>query len=273
MLGDPVVILGLGFTTRRLARRLRQRDVPVYAVVRHPERFRDLEGSGVHLCPLACASPQDAVPQGAVMVHSVPPLPDSEKLPLRVLIERMAPRRILYISSTGVYGAQSSVSEESLSAPDDDKGRARTDEEQWIASPDHSWSSLILRSAAIYGPGRGVHVKIRENKLPRGVGGTVSRIHVDDLVAILDAGIESGIEGAWPVADYHPAPSEEVAAWCANRMGIAMPDAAWKQYSVTGRSVDGRKILEVLGVELRYTDYRAGVEASLLEESGPGTSL
>lgn len=262
---EPVVILGLGFTTQRLARRLRERGVPVYAAVRAAERFREFEALGVRLCAL---SPDD-IPKGAAVVHSVPPLPDPERNGIRALIRGIAPRRIVYISSTGVYGAQPHVTEDSPAAPNDEKGRARLDEEEWLAT---AAGALILRSAAIYGPGRGIHVRLREGRLhkqkpPRGAGGVVSRIHVDDLAAMLEAGIESRIEGAWPVGDDEPAPSEDVAAWCAGLVGIALPDASGRDYPVAGRTVDGRKIRELLGIQLKYGSFRTGIPASLKEEA------
>ncbi len=257
---NPVVILGLGFTTQRLARRLRQREVPVYAAIRDPARFTELAALGVRLSALnACDLPN--LPKAAVLVHSIPPLAEPEKSAIRNLVRELAPRRILYISSTSIYGAQSAVDEDTAVAPNDEKGRARTDEEEWIASC-AGWSSLILRSAAIYGPGRGVHARLREGKLPRGTGRVVSRIHVDDLVAILEAGIGSEVTGAWPVADEQPADSGEVAAWCASRMGLELP-VGTEPPQTEGRRVDGRKIRELLGVELKYASYQAGIDASL----------
>ena len=243
---NPVVILGLGFTTERLARRLRARGVAVHAVVRH-------------------LTPVD-IPREATLIHSIPPLEEPDNSAIRALIDAIQPRRILYISSTGVYGSQTEVDETTPASPNDEKGRARLAEEEWIANPSANRSSLILRSAAIYGPGRGVHMRLREGKLPRGAGGIVSRIHVDDLVSILDAGIASTLQGAWPVADEFPASSEEVAAWCAGHMGISLPQDSPQRFPVSGRRVDGRKIRELLGVALQYPSYHTGIPASLQEE-------
>ncbi len=269
---DPVIILGLGFTTQHLARRLRERDIPVYAAVRAPERFAEFQRLGVHLSPLRAAD----LPQRAVLIHSIPPLAEPDKSQIRALVCAAEPRRIVYISSTGVYGAQTEVSENSQAIPDDEKGLARMDEEGWISGkaatqgstgPTRPWSSLILRSAAIYGPGRGIHVRVREGKLPRGAGGVVSRIHVDDLAALLDAGIVSELEGAWPVADDLPVASAEVAEWCAKLMAISVPGEDAPVFPVAGRHVDGKKIRELLGIELRYPTYCTGIPASLSVES------
>ena len=101
--------------------------------------------------------------------------------------------------------------------------------------------------------------------MPRGGGsGVVSRIHVDDLSAIIHAGLFSGIEGAWPVADDDPCSTAEIVAWClespANKSEIAIP----------GRRVDGTRIRQKLGIELAYPSWRTGIPASIAEEGVGG---
>lgn len=262
----PVVILGLGFTTQRLARRLRRDGITVYACVRSPERFGEFARLGVRIYPLSVEIAGE-IPPHAVLIHSIPPLDEPQNSALHSFIAALTPRRILYISSTGVYGGQTEVNSETAAAPNDEKSRDRLAEEGWLRA--QCPNTLILRSAAIYGPGRGIPVRLREGKKPRGAGGFVSRIHVDDLAALLQAGIEATVQGAWPVADDCPAVSEEVAVWCANLMGLALPAGDGSGFPVAGRRVDGRKIRRLLGVQLEYASYREGIPASLREESGP----
>ncbi len=263
----PVIILGLGYTTQRLARRLLEKRAPVYAGVRDADRYSELRNLGAKIRTL---SPEE-FPKNATVIHSIPPLPEPERSAIRNVIRAMAPQRIVYISSTGVYGSASEVDEETPDAPVDEKGRARIDEEQWIEGRGNPWSSLILRSAAIYGPGRGIHFRLREGRLkdgdlPRGAGATVSRIHVDDLVAHLEAAIDSQLCGSWPVADECPASSEEVALWCAREMRLKAPEFPLTGIHGSGRRVNGSKIRELLSVALKYPTYRMGITASLREE-------
>ena len=255
-----VIILGLGFTGKRLARRLLARGLPVSAVVRGGERFADLADKGLKMAEMSTdGRPPVSLPKEAVFFHSIPPLPPAENVALRTLIVALQPARIVYISSTGVYGDRTIVDENTPAQSSDDRGRARIEEEQWISSG--PWSSLILRAAAIYGPGRGVHSAIRAGKPPRSAGsGVVSRIHVDDLAALADAALFSKLQGAWPVADDAPCPSSEIIAWCKG----APEEPAANQAS--GRSVDGTKIRRLLNVELVYQSWRTGVPASLAEE-------
>ena len=188
-MGAMVVILGLGFTGARLARRLLQRGVPVSAPVRGIRRFPELAMAGLQLSELNLDYPETMLlPRNAVVAILIPPLPEPENAALRETIRRIAPACVVYVSSTGVYGDQVDVDENTPAEPNDERGRLRLEEERWIASG--PWTSLILRSAAIYGPGRGVHVAVRSGNLPRSAGsGIVSRIHVDDLAAIIEAGI------------------------------------------------------------------------------------
>ena len=261
-----VIILGLGFTGARLARRLLRRRVPVCAPVRGVERFADLAGAGLRISELALHEPDTGLPSGGSLVLTIPPLPEPANTQLHALVSRITPRRIVYISSTGVYGDQAEVDANSPAAPADDRARARLKEEQWIAAG--PWSSLILRSAAIYGPGRGVHAAIRQGKLPRGIGSSVtSRIHVDDLAALADAAIFSDLQGAWPVADGAPCSTEEIVRWCQDTLHLATPELPVSTL-VAGRRVDGRGIRELLLVALKYPDWRSGILASLAEERG-----
>jgi nucleoside-diphosphate-sugar epimerase len=251
-----VIVLGLGFTGQRLARRLLRAGVPVCAAVRGVERFRESADAGLILSEL---TPETAgsLPKNAIVAHLIPPVAS-----LRPFITEIEPKRIVYVSSTGVYGDQVDVNEKTSPSPNDERGRLRLQEEHWItAGP---WTSLILRAAAIYGPGRGVHVALREGRVPRGGGsGIVSRIHVDDLAAMIHAGLFSGIEGAWPVADDDPCSTEEIAAWCLEMWKMEKNPANNSEIAIAGRRVDGRRIREKLGIELIYPSWRTGIPASL----------
>jgi nucleoside-diphosphate-sugar epimerase len=263
-MGAMVVILGLGFTGTRLARRLIGRGIPVLALVRGVERFIEMAASGVRLAEL---TGNVEGPGNAIVAHLIPPLPGPENAALRETILKLAPKRVVYVSSTGVYGDRTDVDWETPAMPNDDRGRLRLEEERWIASG--PWTSLILRSAAIYGPGRGVHAAVRAGKMPRGAGsGITSRIHVDDLAAIVEAGLFTDLQGAWPVADDAPCATSEIVRWCAELMRLeAVSQEGNAGKPVAGRNVDGRKIREILGVELKYPSWQTGIAASLAEEA------
>jgi len=263
-----VIILGLGFTGERLAKRLLRGGRKVSAAVRGVKRFRELANMGLQLTEWMPDHPEIMLlPRQATLAVLIPPLPEPENAALHGTIQTLDPRRVVYVSSTGVYGDQINIDEATPAEPNDDRGRLRLEEERWIACG--PWTSLILRAAAIYGPGRGVQAALREGKLPRGAGsGIVSRIHVEDLAAIVEAGVFSELQGVWPVADDMPCSSAEIAKWCAKKLDLKVPatQAIAPGRQTGGRRVNGRKIREILGVELEYPAWQAGMEASLLEE-------
>jgi nucleoside-diphosphate-sugar epimerase len=260
-----VVVLGLGFTGGRLARRLLAQGVEVFAAARRLERFEDIRATGIRLTEWNIENPESmALPPRALIAWCLPPLPEPDKAALRNYIKMLAPTRIVYVSSTGVYGDQSSVDEHTTPQSTDERAARRIEEEHWISSG--PWTALILRAAAIYGPGRGVHASIRQGKIPRGAVSTiVSRIHVDDLVQLMEAGLNSTIEGAWPVADDQPASTNDIAEWCIRE--FSLPEISFHaETSISGRSVNGTRIRELLGVRLKYPSWQTGIPASITEE-------
>jgi len=254
-----VLILGCGFTGRRVAARLLARGFTVLATSRAPGDIAlDV------LDPTSLAALRPLVPPGALVLHSIPAVAEPEPL-LEVLGDR--PKRVVYLSTTGVYGDAREVDETTLVAPRSPRERLRVRTEQAVqAGP---WLSLVLRAAAIYGPGRGVHAAMRAGtfRLVEGGQNYVSRIHVDDLAALAEAALLGDLTGAWPVADDEPCSSLEVARFCADLMSLPLPPSIPREQATetrrADRRVDGRAIRRLLGVSLRYPSYRVGIPASL----------
>jgi nucleoside-diphosphate-sugar epimerase len=231
-----VLILGCGYTGERVARRFLARGASVTATNSKTERFE--------------------VAPGALVLHSVPPAGS------RGLMDELgnAPARVVYLSTTGVYGAARFVDESTAAAPETEQHRLRLDEERRVAAG--PWSSLILRPASIYGPGRGVHESLKRGTC-RVDENFVSRIHVDDLAAHVEAGLLSGVTGAYPVADEEACTSREIAEFCARLLNLPLPLHAQAKAYATSRRVDGSAIRRALGITLRYPSYRVGIPASL----------
>lgn len=243
-----VLILGCGFTGQRVARRFLDRGARVIAASRDPERLAGLGVEAVRLTDL----PAQLNP-GTLVLHSIPPAGEPD-LP-SLLADRAA--RLVYLSSTSVYGSATVVDEDTPVDPGSDRFEAERDA---AAGP---WSTLILRPAAIYGPGRGVHKRVERGEYPAG-GNVVSRIHVDDLAAHVEAGLLSDLTGAYPVADEEPCTSREVAAFLGYGPQLRFPASK----RVTGnRRVDGSAIRRALGITLIYPSYRTGIPAAIQAES------
>jgi len=129
---------------------------------------------------------------------------------------------------------------------------------------------MVLRPAAIYGPGRGIHVSMAQGRFQLVDGGNnyVSRIHVDDLARHAEAALMSDVSGAWPVADDHPCRSREIAEYCSKLLAVPLPESVpadgVHHTRRADRRVDGRAVRTVLGIELLYPSYIEGLPASRL---------
>lgn len=267
------LILGCGFTGSRVARLLAERGERVIVTTRTGRS----EVAGVENVRLDSADPEtlralyERVPGGVRVLHSVP-LAEGPSDPTPELLTALygKPQRMVYLSTTGVYGATRDVDEKTRPAPRTPRERLRVQAETAVAFAVRS--SMILRPAAIYGPFRGVHASVREGKFRLWGDGSnyVSRIHVDDLAALALAALDSEATGAWPVADERPCESREIAEYCARLFSVPLPEPApaalLSETRRANRRVDGRAVCRVLGLTLRYPAYIAGIEACLRAE-------
>jgi nucleoside-diphosphate-sugar epimerase len=254
---NHVLILGCGFTGQRVARRFLARGCHVTATTRTPARHASLSQLGANVITLDDLAAH--LRPGVLVLHSIPP-PEPAHL-LDAL--GASPARVVYLSTTAVYGAAIHVDAATPVDPKSGRARPRLEAEQRVAAG--PWSSLILRPAAIYGPGRGV-----QETLPRGAyysgDNYVSRIHVDDLAAHAEAALLSDLEGAYPVADEEPCTTREIAEFCARLLrlpSVPQPAPGTKARTTSNRRVDGSAIRHALGITLAYPSYRTGIPASL----------
>lgn len=257
---SSVVVIGCGYTGSRVAVRLADRGISVIATSRH--------GQQIHFDTSEKPLNLSFVPEGARVLYSVPTLDTDDPTPdvFAALAQRRV-ARLVYLSTTGVYGAQLDVDEHSTPAPRRPADAARIAAERAaLAGP---WSAIVLRPAAIYGPGRGIHVSMAESRYRLGGDGTnfVSRIHVDDLAAHCDAALFSELTGAWPVADEDPCTAREIAEFCSNLLRVPMPPSVDRtslhHTRQANRRVDGSAVRRELGITLRYPGYRTGIPASV----------
>jgi nucleoside-diphosphate-sugar epimerase len=248
-----VLILGCGYTGLRVKRLLEARGhrvlAPPRSAVESGEGLPDSAGRILHSVPAPCAARLSTLFGSA--------------------------RHVVYLSSTGVYGEARDVDERTPTAPRNAREQARLEEEDAVRAA--NVHSLILRPAAIYGPGRGVHVSLVEGKHRWWGDGsnTISRVHVNDLAAItVEALLADGLTGAYPVADAEPCTAIEITRFCAGLLGIAVPPAQeglpTEDTRRSNRRVDGSAIRRLLGVGLLYPSYRTGIPASLGREDVGG---
>jgi nucleoside-diphosphate-sugar epimerase len=278
-----VLILGCGFTGQRVARELLRLDVPVLCTSRTGTPAVDgattlaLDVNDADSIVRWC----EALVPGLLVLYSIPSMKHGEKFVDRTpaichALKGQPPARVVYLSTTGVYGETRMVNERTAPAPNSERELLRAEAERAVM--EGPWSSLILRPAAIYGPGRGVHAAVRAGNFRVSPDGTrmTSRIHVDDLAEHAARALFSDLPGAYPVADEEPCSSLQVAQWSAELLGLLLPPAApidsLSETRRPDRQVDGSAIRRLLGIELRYPSYRTGIPACVKEESVAGIS-
>ena len=261
-----VVILGCGYTGEHVARRMmryRSRVICTSRDITALARLRDAE-----LIALDTEKPftLDFVPPESLVLHSIPPLDNGHPDAIVAALGNR-PKRLVYLSTTGVYGDQRDVSESSRPAPRHERDWQRLRTEEAVLTS--GISSIVLRPAAIYGPGRGIHVSMAEGRF-RLVGdgnNFVSRIHVEDLATHIERALLTDISGAFPVADEQPCTSLEIAKYTARLLRMPLPErcpAEEAHYTRRAdRRVDGSAIRKTLNITLQYPSYRQGIPAAL----------
>lgn len=185
------------------------------------------------------------------------------------LVERLArqpapPRRLLFTSSTAVYGQQDGewVDESSATEPADFGGRRLLEGEALVrAAP---FPGVALRLGGIYGPGR---TSLIERARGGAAGGPAytNRIHRDDAAgALAHLALLPEAEPCYVGVDCEPATEADVLAWIAPRVGGAPPPGA----APAPRRARGSKRcrnarLLASGYRFRYPTYREGYGALL----------
>jgi len=268
-----LVIVGGGFTGTAVARRALAAGLEVVATTRSEARAVSLRARGV--TPLVSA----AIDAGALAAHVDPSTYVLVALPPDGATDRaIAPSlacaaALAYVSSTAVYGGASGRVDESTAVdPGAPRAAPRLDAERtWRDA-----GASVVRAPGIYGPGRGMHLRLARGEQRLAGEGTnaISRVHVDDLAASLFALLATHPRpGAlYVMGDLEPAPHVEVVQWLCAAMAIPMPPRApASEIDETlrhDRRVDAARIRAALGFTPVYPTYREGFAHCLAVDAG-----
>lgn len=273
---------GMGYSAKALVELLP--DAEIIATARSDDAAAQLATQGIRTVHFdgSAALPDNALDGVTHVLASVPPGDGGDPVVLRCGEQLRAARDIRwvgYLSTTGVYGDHQGgwVDETVPLTPAGKRGERRVlAEQQWFAlfAERQEVSVQTFRLAGIYGPGRNQFNAIRQGTARRLVkpGQVFSRIHVDDIAAILRASIERPRNGAvYNVCDDEPAPPQDVVAFAAELLGVdPPPEVAFEDADLSpmarsfygeSKRVDNRLIKEELGVRLKYPNYRDGLRA------------
>jgi nucleoside-diphosphate-sugar epimerase len=173
------------------------------------------------------------------------------------------PRRLLFVSSTAVYGQRAGewVDEDSETAPPTFRGRLLLEGERLVQGS--AFPAVVLRLGGIYGPGRTWLLdEVRAGRAAASRAGAPqwsNRIHEADAAGALfhlarlpaPAPLYLGVDCA-------PAPRDEVAAWLHARLGLPPPPSAADAPPADGSKRCSNARLLASGYACRYPTFREG---------------
>ncbi len=181
------------------------------------------------------------------------------------------PRRILFASSSGVYGQQEGewIDEDSVAEAQSFSAVIMREAER--VALDSGLPATIVRLTGLYGPGREwllsqVRGGYRVSETPPLYG---NRIHVEDAAGLFATLLQADAAGV-PLADCYlgvddePAPLHEVVGWLREQLGVShWSDEQRVRRAGSKRCRNARA--RALGWAPQYPSYREGYAAILAE--------
>ena len=284
-----VAVVGCGYVGTRLSHWLAAAGHTVVAAARKrpegvaaaPGRIRpvavDLD-TGAGLTALAGC---DAV------VALQPPPREGERDPrtarLLAALGRRPPQRLIYVSTTGVYGDRGGawMPETAPVAPATDRARRRWDAEERVRGFGRrtGTQTAIVRASGIYGPGRLGEDRVRSGQALRVAWPErrfVSLIHVADMVDLLVRVLRHGRGGRiFHACDGQPHEQGALPEATARVLGLDVPDPVFPaearatfsamrlSFLEESRRCDATRTRQELGWTPAHTDLETAVRASL----------
>lgn len=284
-----VVIVGCGDIGERVAALHAASGLSVTALVRGENHARDLQQLGLQTLQM------DLDDIDTLQLHRLadagvyyfaPPVGEGpvdtrmQNFIAALQSQNIQPAKIVYISTSGVYGDTRGewVDESSPVHPDNDRSRRRWSAEQQLREYEQNSAVpvIVIRVGGIYGPGR---LPMRQVQSQRPVlsfaeSGYTNRIHSDDLAQVCVAAMAKGKSGdIFNATDGHPGTMAQYFTDVAIALGYPAPEQismieaeqtlneALLSYLRESRRMRNDRIIKELGVQLQYEDFAEGLKA------------
>ena len=179
---------------------------------------------------------------------------------LRRLLDAVDTPRLVFVSSTAVYGQDAGewVSEASATQPAQFNGRVLLEAEREL---DAHPGGIVLRLSGLYGPGREAMLRRAREGLATRPHFT-NRIHIDDAAAALSHLLDlPSPRRIYLGNDDLPVFEHELQAWVRHEEGL--PTVAAEALPISGRRVANTR-LRASGWQPAHPDYRSGYSAQLV---------
>lgn len=290
--GGAKLIVGCGYLGGRVAKQWRDQGQQVIAMTRSPQRARLLEQQGIMPLVADVMDPASLKVLSTVdtLLYSVGYDRSAGHTIEQVYAEGLhnvlgalssAPWRIIYISTTGVYGDADGqwIDESAACQPQRAGGRASWAAETVLIEHEYANRAIILRLAGIYGPGR----IPRRAELVGGqpidapAEGFLNLIHVEDAASVVVlVAREAVAPRIYNVSDGHPVQRAEYFCELARLLGAPPPvfvkppaNSAAAERARSNRRISNARLISELNVRFAYPSYREGLAAIVASEDGP----
>lgn len=291
---------GYSYTAKALVRRLRSApssgDWEIMTTIRDENEADALKAEDVEPHLFGGAASHAALTSASHILVSVPPGKNEDPVlgTYGETLAGLAPSWLGYLSTTGPYGdcGGAWIDETAPTNPSGERGQRRLDAER-------AWATLcqanhlplhIFRLPGLYGPGRSALDRVRDATARRIIkqGQVFSRIHINDLAAILKASMDNPNPGPgtkvaskgalykgviYNVADDLPAPPQDVTTFAAELLGLTPPpeipfeearlSPMARSFYGDNKRISNRLIKSEFGISLQYPTYREGLKAIL----------
>lgn len=277
------LIIGFGYLGSRVATRWLAEGQRVFVTTRKPERAAELRRLGLEpiVCDVLDRASLNGLPAVTTVCYAVGLDRAAGRAMREVYVEGLRnvldalpkPERLIYVSSTGVYGQcdGQAVDETAVTEPVEDSGKVVLEAEQLLRG--QMPAAVILRFAGIYGPGR----LLRRQALEAGeaiVGDAekwLNLIHVEDgAAAVLAAEARAQPGRIYNVSDDAPVRRRNFYTLLAQLLKAPLPSFVPPAPGVplpgherANRRIVNRRLRRELAVVLQFPSCMQGLPASV----------
>lgn len=235
--------------------------------------------------PTSTIFPDDWSPENTVIFYLAPPPLQGEhdtRMYHFLSTLKQAPAKLIYISTSGIYGDRQGnwVDESAIPAPATERAKRRLSAEQQLLHAAHLKNTLItiLRVPGIYGPGRLPLDKIRQGEAVIQIKESpyTNLIHADDLARIcISAATSANTNSIYNVSDGTPLKTTDYYYAVADLANLKRPPVVSLHYALQtfshtrlsflreSRRLNVEKMHHELKPELLYRNFKHGIQQTL----------
>lgn len=273
------LVVGCGYLGMRVARLWAEQGARVFTLTRSARRATSLREAGFEplVGDVTVPGSLGRLPRVDTVLYAVgfdraagKPMREVYVTGLSRLLDALPTTRlprIIYISSTGVYGQTDGgwVDEDSATCPRREGGRVCLEAEGVLRAARLGRSAIVLRLAGLYGPGRIPRRDVLAAGQPIAADPDVwlNLIHVDDAACIVAlAARRAPLARTYTVTDGRPAKRREFYETLSRLIGVSPPrfePGLHRRGGGSNRRVSNRRLMRELAPRLRYPSFRVGL--------------